>query len=386
VTAEGQTLAGRYRLEERLGRGGSATVWRARDLDLGRQVAVKVLDGSSAELGSLSRFRREGELLARLSHPNLVPVFGSGVDGDTPFLVMELVDGRTLRSLLDEGPLPEADGVRITADIAAGLGVAHAAGIVHRDVTPANIVLGHDGVPRLVDFGIARAADLTALTQTATVLGTAAYLSPEQARGEAVTPASDVYALGCVLFELLTGHPPFPADSAVAVAYRHVHDHAPSLAGEPEVTPAVAAVVAHCLDKSAARRPADATVLAAELHAAQRGELPALDTSATVAMPALASATAVLPVTTDTATGVGGAPLLARRLRLPVALATAATAILLLVVALVAGGSDGGGKAGATTTSTSSTAPTTVAPPPTTAAPVVAPPAGKAKGKHKNDD
>src|SRR5260370_10646398 len=216
-----RVLGGRYVLGEVLGTGGMAAVWRAREEVLGRDVVVKILSPQyAADPGFLARFDREARHAARLSHPRLVTVFDCGVDGQTPFIVMDLVEGRTLRQVLDQaGMLPAGEAVRIAAEVCEALEVAHAAGLVHRDITPANIVLA-GGQVKVLDFGIARAEGTTTAAGTAGVLGTAAYLSPEQASGRPAGPQADLYALGCVLFEMLTGAPPFSADSAVGLAYR----------------------------------------------------------------------------------------------------------------------------------------------------------------------
>jgi len=222
---DADVLGGRYTLLAILGTGGMATVWRARDEMLGREVAVKVLGPQqAAEPEFLARFEREARLAAAVSHPRLVTVFDFGVERGTPFIVMELLGGRTLRRVLDEtGALPPEQAVTVAAAVCDGLEAAHAAGLVHRDITPANIVL-NGGEVKILDFGIARADGTRAATATGTVLGTAAYLSPEQASGHAAGPQSDLYSLGCVLFEMLTGRPPFTADTPVGLAYRHVHD------------------------------------------------------------------------------------------------------------------------------------------------------------------
>ena len=220
-----RVLGGRYALLEVLGSGGMATVWRARDEVLGREVAVKVLSPQhAADAAFRARFEREARHVASLSHPRLVTVFDSGVDEATPFIVMELVAGRTLRQILDEaGALPADDAIAIAVGVCEALEAAHAAGLVHRDIKPANIALS-GGQVKVLDFGIARLEGPGGGTRTQAVLGTAAYLSPEQASGQPVGPQADLYALGCVLFEMLTGTPPFTADSEVGVAYRQVHD------------------------------------------------------------------------------------------------------------------------------------------------------------------
>ena len=207
---------GRYRLERPLGHGGMASVYLAHDAELDRPVAVKLLAESLAgDTAFRRRFLREARLAARLSHPNVVAVFDAGeADGGRPYIVMEYVEGTTLE---DRGPLPPAEGVALAVQACHGLAHAHAAGLVHRDVKPHNLLLRTDGTLKVADFGIARAAEATALTQVGTVLGTAAYLAPEQAAGEEVTAAADVYSLGAVLYELLTGRPPYEPASLAAV-------------------------------------------------------------------------------------------------------------------------------------------------------------------------
>ena len=276
-----EVLGGRYVLGEVLGTGGMATVWRARDEVLGREVAVKVLSPQyAADPSFAARFDREARHAARLNHPRLVTVFDSGVDGKTPFIVMELIAGRTLRQVLDEaGMLPTGEAVRIAAEVCEALEVAHAAGLVHRDITPANIVLA-DGQVKVLDFGIARAEGGTRSTGTARVLGTAAYLSPEQASGRPAGPQADLYALGCVLFEMLTGAPPFSADSAIGLAYRQVHDD-PGLpsARRPGLPARLDQITARLLAKDPASRPASAAAARAGLLAALAPDATAVLTS-----------------------------------------------------------------------------------------------------------
>ena len=264
-----RVLAGRYLLLDVLGTGGMATVWRARDEVLGREVAVKVLSPQyAADPGFLARFEREARHAARLSHPRLVTVFDSGVDGTSAFIVMELVAGPTLRQVLDQaGPLPGGEAVRIAAAVCEALEVAHAAGLVHRDIKPANIVLAGGGEVKVLDFGIARADGGTA--GTVGVLGTAAYLSPEQASGRAAGPQSDLYSLGCVVFEMLTGAPPFSAGTAVGLAYRQVHDDpGPPSARRPGLPGRLDQVTGRLLAKNPAGRPASAAAARAALLAA----------------------------------------------------------------------------------------------------------------------
>ncbi len=265
-----RVLGGRYVLGEVLGTGGMATVWRATDRVLGREVAVKVLSPQFAtDPGFVARFEREARHAARLTHPQLVTVFDCGIDGGTAFIVMELVEGRTLRQVLDEaGVLPPGEAVAIAAAVCEGLEVAHAAGLVHRDIKPANIVLTGREV-KVLDFGIARATGSAGGTRTLGVLGTAAYLSPEQASGGPAGPRSDLYSLGCVLVEMLTGAPPFTADSAVGLAYRHVHDDpGPPSARRPGLPAQLDVITARLLAKNPEDRPASAAAARAGLLAA----------------------------------------------------------------------------------------------------------------------
>jgi len=216
-----RVLVGRYVLREVLGTGGMATVWRARDEVLSRDVAVKVLNQQfAADPGFAARFEREARHAAGLSHPRLVTVFDCGVDGSTPFIVMELVAGPTLRQVLDRaGTLPLGEAVRIAAAVCEALEVAHAAGLVHRDIKPANIVLAGSEV-KVLDFGIARVDGGTGVTGTAVLLGTAAYLSPEQASGRPAGPQADLYALGCVLMCLITGRLAFDREGYLYASSR----------------------------------------------------------------------------------------------------------------------------------------------------------------------
>jgi serine/threonine protein kinase len=271
MPGRGLVLSGRYELGEVLGAGGMATVFQAHDRLLDREVAVKVLrDQYSSDPVFLARFTREARHAARLSHPGLVTVFDTGVQEGTAFIVMELVRGRTLRQVLtSDGRLPVTEAVRIAASVCEVLDVAHHAGIVHRDIKPGNILLSDDGRIRVFDFGIARTDGSDALTRTATVLGTAAYIAPEQAAGRAAGPQSDLYAVGCVLVEMLTGAPPFAADDPIALLYQHIHDQpaAPS-ASRSEVPPALDAVTLRLLAKDPADRPATADQARGELLAA----------------------------------------------------------------------------------------------------------------------
>ncbi|MER7850476.1 protein kinase [Kitasatospora sp. NPDC096077] len=264
----GRALNGRYELGEILGVGGMATVWRGFDRVLGRQVAVKVLNGGLADDPRFAeRFSREAQHAAMLVHPRIVMVFDSGVDQGTPFIVMELVNGRSLAAVLAQQPqLPVERAVGIAAAVCEALAVAHAAQLVHRDIKPGNIMITDDGGVKVVDFGIARAGSSSNLTQTASVLGTAAYLSPEQATASALDGRTDLYAVGCVLTEMLTGETPFTAETPVAIAFKHVSEQPlPPSVRRPGLPPALDAVVLRLLAKNPAHRPADATAARAEL-------------------------------------------------------------------------------------------------------------------------
>ncbi|MFJ1704461.1 protein kinase [Kitasatospora sp. NPDC088346] len=272
----GRAMNGRYELVEILGVGGMATVWRGIDRQLGRQVAVKVLNGGLADDPRFAeRFGREARLAAMLVHPRVVMVFDSGVDQGSPYIVMELVQGRPLSHVIaDAGTLPLEQAVGVAAAVCEALEAAHGQGLVHRDIKPGNIMITADGGVKVVDFGIARAGSSAAgrLTQSATVLGTAAYLSPEQATAGAVDARADLYAVGCVLVEMLTGAPPFDADTPVAIAYKHVTEYpVPVSVHRPEVPAALDAAVLRLLAKSPDGRPAGAGQARAELLAAVPG-------------------------------------------------------------------------------------------------------------------
>ena len=270
-------LGDRYEIGEVIGRGGMAEVHEGRDLRLGRRVAVKILRPDLAKDPTFqARFRREAQSAAALNHPNIVAVYDTGEDVLTspngervtvPYIVMEFVDGMTLRQLLASGRrlLPER-ALEITAGILSALDYAHRHGIVHRDIKPANVMLTRTGEVKVMDFGIARAMNDVGTTMTATsaVMGTAQYLSPEQARGEVVDARSDLYSTGVLLYELLTGRPPFTGDSPVSIAYQHVSEMPlPPSQVDPGVTPEIDAVVLHAL----AKRTDDRYQTAAEFRA-----------------------------------------------------------------------------------------------------------------------
>ena len=280
MTAKKHVLGGRYELGEVLGYGGMAEVRRGRDIRLGRDVAVKTLRSDLARDPTFqSRFRREAQSAASLNHPSIVAVYDTGEDmhdgAVSPYIVMEYVEGRTLRQVLEsEGRLYPQRALEITAQICTALDQAHRAGIVHRDVKPGNVMLTPAGEVKVMDFGIARALTSTAatMTQTAAVIGTAHYLSPEQARGEHVDARSDVYSAGCMLYELLTGGPPFAGDTAVAVAYQHVReDPVPPSRLEPDVPASVDAIVLKAMAKNPANRYQTAADMRADVERALAG-------------------------------------------------------------------------------------------------------------------
>lgn len=257
---------GRYLLERRLGRGGMAEVVLARDTTLDRPVAVKLLaDGPSGDPELRERFLREGRFAAQLSHPNVVRVYDTGEEDGRPYIVMELVDGASLAEELQRrGPLPAAEVVELGLQACAGLAHAHERGLVHRDVKPQNLLLGRNGTLKVADFGIARAGSGSAtLTQAGTLLGTAAYMAPEVVRGEPATTAADVYSLGAVLYELVTGSPPRRAATIAELA----DDEAVLLPGQRAdgVPRELEETIMRCLDPDPARRPASARDLAREL-------------------------------------------------------------------------------------------------------------------------
>lgn len=327
---ETRVLAGRYRLGRSLGRGGFSEVWQAEDSVLGRAVAVKAFTAPASDPDVVARFHREARSVAALRHPNVVVVFDAGIDQDMPYVVMELLAGPSLDRLLAiRGPLPADVALGYAEQAAAGLAAAHAAGVVHRDIKPANLVLDSDGPLKIVDFGIAiLAGAATSLTAAGVTVGTPAYLSPEQAAGQPAEPRSDLYALGCVLYALLTGTPPFTGEHPVATAHQHLHAAVPPVhelrAGLP---PVIGQLLATMLAKNPEDRPPDAATLRGWL-AQVRQALPAAAPAATLLIP-LAGPAEPLPPHRPSWQRHG-----------PLALAgTAAIAVLLAILALTHGGS-----------------------------------------------
>ncbi|MCW2830944.1 MAG: pknB [Aeromicrobium sp.] len=310
-------LGDRYELGGLLGRGGMADVRVGRDLRLGRTVAVKQLRGDlSADDTFQARFRREAQSSAALNHPSIVAVYDTGESIDkhgshVPYIVMEYVEGQTLRDIMrgaENGRkiLPER-ALSITADVLSALDYSHRSGIIHRDIKPANVMLTPSGQVKVMDFGIARAiADTSsAMTQTAAVIGTAQYLSPEQARGETVDARSDIYSTGCLLYELLTGRPPFIGDSPVSVAYQHVREEArPPSQLNPDVSQAIDNVVAKSLAKRVEDRYQSAADMSKDLERVLAGQAVAAPTAATAVV---AAPTSVSPAAAVLPPPVGGA-------------------------------------------------------------------------------
>ena len=299
-------IGGRYELDDLLGRGGMAEVRRAVDTRLGRPVAVKQLRTDLATDPTFqARFRREAQSAAGLNHPNIVAVYDTGEETDPrtgtsiPYIVMELVEGPTLRDVLRDGRkiLPER-ALELTQGVLDALSYSHQAGIIHRDIKPANVMLTQGGTVKVMDFGIARAvADTSAtMTQTAAVIGTAQYLSPEQARGETVDARSDIYSAGCLLYELLVGRPPFVGDSPVSVAYQHVREApVPPSQLDPVITPDIDAVTLKALAKDPADRYQSAREMKADITRVLAGQ----------------QATAVVPRVPEDATATQAVPMMA---------------------------------------------------------------------------
>src|SRR5215472_17516635 len=267
-----EVLGDRYEMQEPIGRGGMATIYRAVDLRMGRVVAAKILrEVYSTDPKFVTRFQREARAASALAHPNIVQVFDYGQSGENYYIVMEFVDGSDLRRYLKKtGPLSNERVVEIAHDVALGLGAAHRLGIVHRDVKPQNIMLNDQGLVKLTDFGIAsmyKDAEAERLTTTGMTLGTVQYYAPEQAQGEIVSPAADVYALGIVMYEMLTGRTPFDGDTPVTVAMRHIQDlPEPPSAYNPRITPGLERIILRCLEKDPRDRYRDGDALAYALE------------------------------------------------------------------------------------------------------------------------
>ncbi len=323
-TLLGTTLNGRYRLEARIGAGGMSTVYRATDETLQRQVAIKLMHREIAhDSDQLERFRREARAVAQLSHPHIVGVIDYGEDDGRPYIVFEYVEGETLKERIRRnGRLPITEAVAYAIEIARALGTAHARHIVHRDVKPQNVLIDEEGSAKVTDFGIARTLDEEGLTADGRVLGTTDYVSPEQALGRPVTGQSDLYSLGIVLYEMLTGEVPFKGENQVAVAMKHVREQIPDVQYKrPEVSAALASVIDGATAKRVEDRYADDAELIADLE-----DVLAIETArAGSATGEVTSVLRTLPSQT--------------RLRIPFGIRhRSRVLILMLVVLLVAGG------------------------------------------------
>jgi beta-lactam-binding protein with PASTA domain/predicted Ser/Thr protein kinase len=290
----GSVLGDRYRIEARIGSGGMAEVYRGFDPVLNRTVAIKILLPQFARDASfVERFRREAQAAARLNHPNIVGVFDTGADGDTQYIVMEFIEGRTLADFMAAGRRPTpVQAAEIARKICGALAAAHGQGVIHRDIKPGNVMVTRDGTVKVMDFGIARiTSGIETAPQTSAVLGTATYLSPEQAQGAPLDARTDIYSLGAVLYELLTGRPPFTGESPVAIAYKQVNESpVPPSQRNPDVPARLDAVVMRALAKNPANRYQSASEFSEDLGRVVKGQ----DVEATPLLPGLGEATQVI--------------------------------------------------------------------------------------------
>lgn len=310
MAAPGELLAGRYELIQPIGSGGMATVWRARDTRLGRQVAVKLLRPEFAEDAEfLRRFETEARHAASLSHPNVAAVHDTDVDDERRFIVMELVDGPSVADVIAQrGPVEPSVAVEIAAAAARALAAAHRRGLIHRDVKPANLLIGRDGRVRLADFGIARALTSSRATTPGTVLGSIPYLSPEQARGEEATAAGDIFSLGVVLFEMLTGSLPWEADTPAAMATARLHVPADPPSERVGTLPeGLDAIVGRALELDPGSRYPSARVLADSLEGWSRRHRAGVGARSQIRRATTALAASVLPIAAGSGLGAGSA-------------------------------------------------------------------------------
>ncbi len=345
-----EMIADRYELLDVLGRGGMGVVYRGRDHLLDRVVAVKILPAQFASDALLvQRFEREARAAARLNHPNIVGVFDTGREGTVHYIVMQCVAGESLaQRLAERGALPVPEAVEIAAQIADALAAAHAAGIVHRDVKPANVMVEPTGTCKVLDFGIARAAADAALTQDASMLGSAPYMSPETALGQTADARSDIYSLGCVLYEMLTGRLPFSGELPAAVINQHVSvvPRRPSEL-EPSIPAALDALVMQMLAKDPAERPQEAARAAADLRASLQAPSPPEPVADAALAPTLVAPRAEAPSRAQTLPPPGQS-------RFPFGLVGAAALVALIVGIGVALAASSGSNTHTTSTKTSS--------------------------------
>jgi serine/threonine-protein kinase len=294
VESEGRALNGRYRLLNPVGGGGMAQVYKARDDILGRVVAVKILrEQYAGDSQFVARFRREAQAAANLAHPNIVNVYDVGQDGDFHYIVMEYIAGASLKELItSQAPLPNHKAINIAVQILSGLEYAHRNGLIHRDIKPQNVLIGPDGIAKVTDFGIAKSVSDLGLTEAGLALGTAHYFSPEQAKGERVTPASDIYAVGVTMYEMLTGQLPFESDTVMGLAYKHISEAPRPLR---ELNPGVPARLEAIVLKALAKEAPERFETAAEMERVLRGML-AGGQQATVEVPV--ARPNILPATT----------------------------------------------------------------------------------------
>jgi eukaryotic-like serine/threonine-protein kinase len=346
-----EMIAGRYELLDVIGRGGMGVVYRGHDHLLDRVVAVKILPAQYASDALLvQRFEREARAAARLSHPNIVSVFDTGHEGTVHYIVMECVAGESLaQTLAQRGALPVPEAVEIAAQVADALAAAHVAGIVHRDVKPGNVMVQPTGSCKVLDFGIARAAAEAALTQDAAMLGSVPYMPPETALGHAADARSDIYSLGCVLYEMLTGELPFYGEVAAAVINQHVTAvPRPPIELEPAVPPAVNALVMEMLAKDPADRPQDAASVATALRASLAAPVPAARIAETALAPTVVAPRLQTPPPFEPP------PPERQENRFPTGLVVAAVIVAVIVgvgVALAASSGSGGGRSASTQSS-----------------------------------
>src|SRR5262249_46274572 len=273
-TLSASVFDGRYRIIRKLGAGGMANVYLAEDQELGRRVAIKILDGRHAADNSfIERFRREAKNAAGLSHPNIVSIYDRGEAEGTYYIAMEYLSGRSLKELMvSRGPTPIKIAVEYTRQILAALGFAHRNGIVHRDIKPHNVVVDPDGRLKVTDFGIARSGGTSQMTEVGSIIGTAQYLSPEQARGAPVDQRSDVYSVGVVLYEMLTGTVPFTGDTPLEIAMKHLSEvPVPPSEKRPDVPEDLDSIVLRALAKDPEDRYQTAQEMDADLSRVQRG-------------------------------------------------------------------------------------------------------------------